>query len=134
MDTLRPELEFESRSFKRGQPVHFALDVCSKSVLPMRTDDGKASWRITNEAGDVVADSSHQVFTLELKMLWWWPRQCRQVLSVDWDQREWNQRPLGAGETAGVPRRGAAVAPGRHELNAGWGNVGSKRAAFEIGE
>jgi hypothetical protein len=134
MDTLRVELEFESPSFKPGEPVHFALNVCSNSVLPMRTDDGKASWRITNDAGDVVADSSHQVFTLELKTLAWSPRQCRQVLSVDWDQREWNQRPLEAGETAGVPRRGDAVATGRYELNAGWGNVGSERAAFEIAE
>lgn len=67
MDTLRVELELETRSFEPGEPVHFALNVCSNSLLPMRTDDGKASWRIINEAGDVVADSSHQVFTLERK-------------------------------------------------------------------
>lgn len=85
-------------------------------------------------AGDVVADSSHQVFTLELKTLSWSPRQCRQVSPVDWDQREWNQRPLGAGEAAGVPRRGDTVATGRYEIKAGWGNVGSGRAAFEIAE
>lgn len=134
MDTLRVELEFESRSFERGEPVRFALNVCSNSVLPMRTSDGKPSWRITNESADVVADSSHQVFTLELKTLSWSPRQCRRVLSVIWDQREWNQRSLEPGETAGIPRRGDAVATGRYELHAGWGDVGSQRAAFEIAE
>lgn len=48
MDTLRIELEVESRSYKPGEPVPFALNVCSNSVLPIRTDDGKASWQITN--------------------------------------------------------------------------------------
>lgn len=90
MGTLRSELELEGTSYEPGEPVHFALSVCSNRVLPTRTDDGKPSWRITDESGNVVADSSHQVFTLELKTLSWAPRECRRVLSVDWDQRKWN--------------------------------------------
>lgn len=132
MDSLRTKLHFEDRPYQPGDPVPFSLSVCSASLLPMRTEDGKPSWRITNEAGDVVANSSHQVFTLELKTLSWAPRQCRRVLSVEWDQREWNQRALEPDEPAGVPRRGDIVPAGEYELEAVWGDLGPRRATFEI--
>lgn len=134
MVTLRSELEFEGTSYERGESVHFALSVCSDRILPMRTDDGKPSWEITDESGNVVADSSHQVFTLELKTLSWAPRECRRVLSVQWDQRKWNQRPIEEGETGGVPRRGEPVQPGSYELEAGWGDLPHESATFEIVE
>lgn len=132
MESLRTELQLEPRSYTRGEAVPFALSVCSESLLPMRSEDGKPSWWITDETGDVVADSSHQVFTLELRTLTWSPRQCRPVLSVDWDQREWNQRALQPNESAGVPRRGDQLGPGRYELRATWGDLEPASATFEI--
>ncbi len=134
MKSLRTELHLEGRSYRQGETVPFSLSVCSDSLLPMRSEDGKPSWWITDEAGDVVADSSHQVFTLEGKMLTWLPRQCRQVLSVDWDQREWNQRALEPNELAGVPRRSDRVGPGHYELRAAWGDLEHASATFEIAE
>ena len=134
MDSLRTELHFDERTYRPGESVPFALSACSTSLLPMRTEGGKPSWRITNEAGDVVADSRHQVFTLELEMLTWSPRQCRRVLSVGWDQREWNQREPEVGEPTGVPRRGATVPAGEYAMEVFWGDLKPKRATFLISE
>lgn len=132
MGTLRTELHLDATRVSPGEPVDFTVRVCSSSFLPMRTDDGRPSWQITDEAGEVVADSSHQVFTLELKTLTWSPRQCRDAASVAWDQREWNQRPLEDDEVAGVPRRGDRVPPGRYELRATWGELDPQRRTFHI--
>ncbi len=134
MDSLRTELHLEDRAYRPGETVTFSLSVCSDNLLPMRTEDGKPSWSIINEAGDVVADSTHQVFTLELRMASWAPRQCRWVLSVDWDQREWNQGLRESSELAGVPRRGDRVRAGRYELQAVWGGLNPASATFEIAE
>lgn len=134
MDSLRTELHMEDRTWRQGETVAFSISVCSDRLLPMRTEDGKPSWRITDEAGDVVADSSHQVFTLELKTLSWAPRRCRWVLSVDWDQREWNQQELEPNEPGGVPRRGDPVLAGQYELQAAWGDLQPTSATFEIAE
>lgn len=132
MESLRTELHLEGRSYEQGETVPFALSACSESLLPMRSEDGRPSWSITDESGDVVADSSHQVFTLELRTLTWAPRQCREVLSVEWDQREWNQRGLEPKELAGVARRGDRVGPGRYVLRATWGELEPASATFEI--
>jgi hypothetical protein len=131
-ESLRTELQLEGASYEQGETVPFELSVCSESLLPMRSEDGKPSWQITDESGDVVADSSHQVFTLELKTLTWSPRQCRQVLSVEWDQREWNRRAVEPNEPAGVPRRGERLGPGRYELRASWGHLEPVGATFQI--
>lgn len=132
MGTLRTELHVDGDRVSPGEPIHFTIRVCSSSLLPMRTDDGRPSWEITDEAGEVVADSSHQVFTLELKSLTWSPRQCRDAASVEWDQREWNQRAAAGDEVGGVPRRGDRVPPGRYELRARWGDLEPGRHTFHI--
>lgn len=122
----------QGRSYEQDEIVPFALSVCSESLLPMRSDDGKPSWWITDETGDIVADSRHQVFTLELRTLTWSPRQCRQVLSVEWDQREWNQRAFESNERAGLPRRGDRLGAGRYELRATWGDLEPASVTFEV--
>jgi hypothetical protein len=134
MGNLRTELHIAETRVPPGEPVRFTIRVCSSSLLPMRTDDGKPSWQITDEAGEVVADSSHQVFTLELKTLTWSPRQCRDAASVEWDQREWNQRAAEGDEMGGVPRRGDRVPPGRYELTARWGDLDPERRAVHLVE
>jgi hypothetical protein len=134
MGSLRVELHLDDDRIAAGEPVRFDIAVCSSSPLPMRTDDGKPSWEITDETGEVVADSSHQVFTLELKTLTWSPRQCRTALSVEWDQREWNQRALEPGEVGGLPRRGDRVPAGTYELTATWGELDPQRRSLHIVE
>lgn len=89
--SLRAELTLDGATYEMGESIEFALTVCSNSVLPMSTDDGTPSWQILDSEGDVVADSSHYVFTLELKNLTWGPRSCRTGVGETWDQRVWNQ-------------------------------------------
>jgi hypothetical protein len=134
MGTLRVDLHVEATRVSPVEPFDFTIRVCSDSYLPMRTDDGRPSWQITDEAGQVVADSSHQVFTLALRTLTWSPRQCRHASSVEWDQREWNQRALEGDEMGGVPRRGDPVPPGTYELIATWGELDPERRTFHIVE
>lgn len=43
------------------------------------------------DTDEVVADSSHYLFTLEVKNLTWGPRSCRTGVSETWDERVWNQ-------------------------------------------
>jgi hypothetical protein len=91
--SLRAEVAIadQDRRVTAEEPLAFEISVCSNSLLPMATDDGKPHWRIFDASGVTVADSSHYVFTLELKRLVWAPRSCRVMLSETWDQREWNQ-------------------------------------------
>jgi hypothetical protein len=133
--SLRPEVTIadQDRKVTSGEPVTFEISVCSKSLLPMWTDDGKPHWQILDASGVTVADSSHYVFTLELKKLRWGPRSCRVVLSETWDQRAWNQ--AGAEPEpgkAGVPARGGRVPPGRYRLEASWGDLAQRSVEFEI--
>jgi|SRR5688572_12406287 len=122
--SLRAEVAIadQDRKVTADEPVAFEISVCSNSLLPMATDDGKPHWRILDASGVTVADSSHYVFTAELKRLVWGPRSCRVMLSETWDQREWNQ--AGAepeADTAGGPTRGDPVPPGRYRLEPSWG-------------
>lgn len=132
--SLRVDLTLDRSWYERGEPVEFALTVCSNSVLPMTTDDGKPSWRILDSEGDVVADSSHYVFTLELKNLTWGPRSCRTGVGETWDQRVWNQPTAFPDdlEIGGVPVRGDAVEPGTYRLEVKWGWLDPVSMTFDI--
>ena len=133
--SLRPEVAMadQDRTVTAEEPVAFEISVCSNSVLPMWTDDAKPHWKIVDGSGAIVADSSHYVFTLELKRLGWGPRSCRVMLSETWDQRAWNR--AGAEPEpgqAGGPARGERVPPGRYRLVASWGDLAARSVAFEI--
>jgi hypothetical protein len=117
-----------------GESIEFALTVCSNSVLPMSTDDGKPLWQILDSEGDLVADSSHYVFTLELKNLTWGPRSGRTGVGETWDQRLWNQ-PTSLPddlEIGGVPVRGDAVEPGEYRLEVKWGWLHPVSTTFDV--
>ncbi|CAN5869288.1 hypothetical protein BH23ACT2_BH23ACT2_11750 [soil metagenome] len=132
--SLRADLTLDRQSYEVGEPIEFTLTVCSNSVLPMTTEDGKPSWQIFDAAGDVVADSSHYIFTLELKNLTWGPRSCRTGVSESWDQRVWNQ-PTAFPEgqlVDGPPVRGEAVGPGTYRLEVKWGWLDPVTTTFEI--
>lgn len=132
--SLRADLALNRALYESGEPVEFTLTVCSDSVLPMTTEDGKPSWQIFDSAGDVVADSSHYVFTLELKNLTWGPRSCRTGVTETWDQRVWNQ-PTAFPEgqlVDGPPVRGEAVGAGTYRLEVKWGRLDLVTTRFEI--
>jgi hypothetical protein len=133
--SLRPEVAIADQDGRVSaeEPVAFEISVCSNSLLPMLTDDGRPHWQIFDASGATVADSSHYVFTLELKRLVWGPRSCRVMLSETWDQREWNQAGAGpeAGK-AGGPARGGPVSPGRYRLEASWGDLAARSVELEI--
>lgn len=132
--SLRAELTLDRVSYESGEPVEFTLKVCSNSVLPMTTEDGKPSWQIFDAADEVVADSSHYLFTLELKNLTWGPRSCRTGVGETWDQRVWNQPTAFPDdlEIGGVPVRGDAVEPGEYRLEVQWGWLDPVSTTFDI--
>lgn len=118
--SLRVELSVPTTPVGSAPEVPFSISVCSNSPLPMTTADGKPFWQIVDVAsGRVVADSSHYLFTLELKRLTWGPRACRSVLTEAWDRRTWNQPGDEPDEQGGLPARGDMVAPGRYRIEAG---------------
>ena len=130
--SLRVELSVPKTRVGSAPEVPFSISVCSNSPLPMTTADGKPFWQIVDVAsGRVVADSSHYVFTLELKRLTWGPRACRSVLREVWDRRSWNQPGDVRDEHVGLPARGEMVPPGRYRIEAGW--RGLERRSTEIG-
>lgn len=92
------------------------------------------SWRTLNSEGDVVADSSKYVFTLELKDLTWGPWSCRTGVGEAWDQRVWNQPTAFPDdlEIGGVPVRGDAVGPGQYRLEVTWGWLDPVPTTFDI--
>lgn len=132
--SLRSDLALNHAWYEPGESVEFTLTVCSNSLLPMTTDDGKPFWQIFDPDGDVVADSSHYVFTLELKNLHWGSRACRTGLDEIWDQRTWNQPTAFPDdqEVGGVPVRGETVDPGVYELKVKWGWLDPVSTTFEI--
>lgn len=132
--SLRAELALDRATYEVDEAIEFTLTVCSNSVLPMTTEDGKPSWQIVDDADEVVADSSHYVFTLELKNLTWGPRSCRTGVSETWDQRVWNQPTAFPDdqEVGGVPVRGEPVGPGTYRLEVKWGWLNPVTTTFEI--
>lgn len=99
------------------------------------TDDHrrrKPFWQIVDVvSGQVVADSTHYVFTLELKRLTWGPRACRSVVAEAWDQRTWNQ-PGDEHEQVGLLARGDTVPNGRYRIEAGWNGLDRRSTEIEL--
>lgn len=130
--SLRVELSVPSTRVGSGAEVPFTISVCSNSPLPMTTVDGRPFWQIVDVvSGQVVADSTHYVFTLELKRLTWGPRACRSVVTEGWDQRTWNQ-PGDEREQGGLLARGDTVPNGRYRIEAGWNGLDRRSTEIEL--
>lgn len=130
--SLRVEASVESPA-TADEPTVLEISVCSNSVLPTATDDGRPSWQIRSaSSGEVVADNSHAITTAELKRLQWRPRQCRVVTEEVWDGRRWNQAGAATPEVVGTPARGERVAPGHYLFVASWGNLEEVVVRFEV--
>ena len=131
--SLRVELSVRSTRVGSAPEVPFSIWVCSNSLLPMVTGDGRPSWRIVDVAGGrVVADSSHRFFTLELRRLAWGPRGCRSELTEVWDRRTWNQPGDEPDEQGGLRTRGSMVPPGRYRIEAFWTGLEKRSTEIEL--
>lgn len=106
--------------YRAGESVRLSGKVCSKSWWWFQEGGGRGlrvSWRVLDEEGQTVADTSHVVHTLELHRRVWWPRMCRSWEDT-WDLHYWN-RPDQPRSYAG-PARGDQVLPGKYRIEATW--------------
>lgn len=108
--------------YRPGDRVRLSGRGCSKSWWWFTEGTGRSggvrvAWRVLDEAGRTVADTSHRVHTLELSRQIWWPRQCR-GWDDEWDLHYWN-RPDQPRSFAG-PARGDAVPAGKYRVEAQW--------------
>lgn len=114
-------------AYRVGQSVQLSAKVCSRSLMPqmMSTFGGPGltvTWRILDVSGQVVADSSHAVYTMEKRQMLFAPRCCRSWRWPEgWDMRYWNQ-PGGKRESNrfGTPARGTYVPAGEYRVEAEW--------------
>jgi hypothetical protein len=80
-----------------------------------------AEFRVLDERGGVVADTTHRGSILLLGTTHWWPGQCRSV-DLEWGQHRWNQEQPDPEEQqyGGVPVRGERVEPGVYRFEVWW--------------
>lgn len=125
-------------AYAADEPVTFTVEICNQGP-PTTTEGGGGSdipfsYQIVDEQDEVVADDSHAVHTMELRMVRWAQGQCR-TAQRSWDQHYWNRpedRPSEPPEIYGTPQRGELVPPGsyRVRINSSLGSATS--APFEI--
>lgn len=120
---FRAQARIDQPSYRAGEPVRVTFSVCWAGVHPAIVSSGGGtpvltSFKVVDEDGRAVANSSHLVRTSELFQVWWVPGQCR-TIEKQWDQRYWNQeeRPHGPD---GTPVHGERVPPGRYRMEVQW--------------
>ncbi len=112
-------------TYDRTDTVRIITTVCSQSWWWLVASEGPITWELIDSVGNVVADTSHRVYTLELGRQIWAPRQCRTFEDM-WDQHYWN-RPGDTGRQrdgiVGTPVRGGAVPAGSYRLELRWSSA-----------
>jgi hypothetical protein len=124
---FRQSAEVDGETYTENEPVVLTYRVCrsrpwpTTTSSPGRVSEGSlvAEFRVLDDQGDVVADTSHRGYVLALSQSWWWPGQCRSV-DLEWDQRFWNQPDSPEPDVAGSPVRGDRVEPGRYRFEVWW--------------
>jgi hypothetical protein len=126
IDGFRQRAGVDRVRYEEQEPVVLTYRVCRSRPWPATTNSpGRGSlavdFRVVDEHGDVVADSTHQGHVLVLVRTRWWPGQCRSM-DVQWDQHRWNQdEPDGVEpDVSGLPRRGDRVEPGVYSFEVWW--------------
>lgn len=125
---VNPEASFTVRvktdkvAYDRTETVRIMTTVCSQAWWWRLTSEGPTNWEVIDSSGNVVADTSHRIYTLELRRQVWAPRQCRTIEDT-WDQRYWN-RPRDAEREGdgliGRVVRGDAVPLGSYRVESRW--------------
>jgi hypothetical protein len=107
-----------------GDRVALAGKACSKSWWWFKEGVGggggvHVSWRVLDDAGEVVADSSHRVRTDGLRLQIWWPRACR-GWDDKWDLRYGNPQQQTSPRFTGSAVRGEPVPLGTYRVEVEW--------------
>jgi hypothetical protein len=119
---FRQQAVANQERYDEGQPVELTYRVCRSRPWSAATNSGfSAEWRVVDEQGEVVADTSHRVYPAVLIPVRWWPGQCRSV-EYEWDQRYWNQHRREGEEQhqRGLPVRRDRVEPGVYRFEVWW--------------
>jgi hypothetical protein len=133
VDGFRVRVTTDKQVYEPGDAVEATLRVCRASLMPTTTDGGggthlPVAFRVLDSDDNVVADSSHEVRTLELRTAHWLPGQCRSA-HLRWDQHYWNRPgvdpPPGV---LGVPVRGEIVPAGQYRFEVTWMSAVEARA------
>jgi hypothetical protein len=120
---FRQFADTDRTAYADGEPVRMTYRVCWARPWPTTTSSTGGSdvfigFRVLDDSGEVVADTSHTVHTLELRIVTWLPGQCRSV-DREWNQRYWNQAER-TGGPLGVPVEGERVLPGSYRFEVWW--------------
>jgi hypothetical protein len=124
---FRQSAEVDRETYVENQPVVLTYRVCRSRPWPTTTDPSwvgpsslTAEFRVVDDQGDVVADTTHRVHVLLTpRPTRWRPGQCRWV-GFEWDQRFWNQPHFEEPDVAGTPVRGDRVGSGSYRFEVWW--------------
>lgn len=122
---FRQSAEVDQARYEEGERVVLTYRACRSRPWPTVTNSPAgplaAEFRVVDERGEVVADTTHQGYILSLGTTRWWPGQCRSMDLV-WDQHRWNQDPPDEEEQqyGGVPVRRDRVEPGTYRFEVWW--------------
>lgn len=128
VDRFRVRVTTDKQVYEHGDAVEATLRVCRASLVPTTTTGGGGTllpveFRVLDNDGNVVADSSHQVRTLELRTAHWLAGQCRWA-HLRWDQRYWNRPGVDPpNDVRGLPARGQTVPAGQYKFEVRWKNA-----------
>jgi hypothetical protein len=124
---FRQSAAVDQDTYDEGEAVVLDSRVCPSRPWPTWTNSPtqgplRAEFRVLDDEGEVVADTTHQGYLLVLYLNRWWPGQCRSG-QLMWDQHYWNQEdfdPERDGDVLGVSVRGDRVEPGAYRLEVWW--------------
>jgi hypothetical protein len=123
---FRQTVQTDQREYRPDDGVVIHTRVCRSRPWPVFTSSGGGtdlltSFAIIDSGGDVVADDTHAVRTMELRRVPWLPGMCR-TARHEWDQRYWNQGELPEGDRValGAPIRGERVPPDDYRAQVQW--------------
>lgn len=104
--------------------IQLTVGICWTGLATVRTSsaggaDVLVAFEVLDAEGDVVADTTHRLHTMELRSVLWLPGQCR-TAKQDWDQHYWNRPGADEPDMLGTPARGDLVEPGNYRFRVTW--------------
>lgn len=128
----------DKEAYTEGEPDLLAVEICNEGRATTTEGGGGSdipfSYQIVDEQGQVVADDSHTVHTMELRIVRWSEGQCR-TAQTSWDQHYWNRsedRPSEPPEVFGTPQRGHLVPPGVYRIRMDSSQGGATSTPFKL--
>lgn len=86
---FRVRMSSDKLSYSAVETVRVTFTVCRSRLLPARTSSGggtdvRVRYEVADDAGNIVEDSSKQIRTSELRLVFWLPGQCRSEI-IEWE-------------------------------------------------